>query len=70
MRSVRVFCVVLATVTLATSAFAQGVENFRTAFVSFGTGVGLSGNVIEEATGTIAGQPARDRRAGVLEPLQ
>ena len=49
---------VLAIAVTATPAFAQGVENFRTVYVSFGTGVGLSGNVIDEATGTIGGRPS------------
>jgi len=57
-KSVRVSCLVLVTAVLSAPAFAQGVENFRTVYVSFGTGLGLSGNVIDEATGTIAGQPA------------
>lgn len=38
-------------------AAAQGVENFRTVYVSFGTGIGLSGNVIEQAVGSVDGQP-------------
>lgn len=58
MKNVRhVACSWLACLALAAPAAAQGVENFRTIYVSFGTGVGLSGNVMEEAVGTIAARP-------------
>jgi hypothetical protein len=49
------FCVVL---LLPIVAIAQGMEGTRSFSVSVGTGVGLSGNVIEEAVGTIQGTPA------------
>lgn len=58
MRVVRVVGLVLVLATTAAPAFAQGVENFRTVYFSFGTGVGLSGNVTEEAAGKIGGNPA------------
>lgn len=38
-------------------ARAQGVDNTRTVFFSIGTGLGLSGNVHNEATGTVLEQP-------------
>jgi hypothetical protein len=47
----------LASIVLTSTALAQGVWGLRTGYVSFGTGVGLSGNVIHEATGTVGGRP-------------
>jgi hypothetical protein len=41
-----------------TSAAAQGVEGTRSVSVFLGTGIGLSGNAIEEAVGTIDGTPS------------
>jgi hypothetical protein len=38
-------------------AFAQGLENERSLAVSVGTGLALSGNVINEGSGTINGTP-------------
>ena len=43
---------------LPVSAHAQGMEGTRSASVSLGTGLGLSGNVIDEAIGTVDGTPA------------
>ena len=43
---------------LPVSAHAQGMEGTRSASVFVGTGLGLSGNVIDEAVGTIDGTPA------------
>jgi len=40
-----------------TRAFAQGLENERSLTVSVGTGLALSGNVINEGSGTINGTP-------------
>jgi hypothetical protein len=50
----------VATITAlaAGPAQAQGVEATRSVTVFIGTGVGLSGNVIEEASGRVAGTPA------------
>ena len=45
-------------VVLPASARAQGMEGTRSASVSLGTGLGLSGNVIDEAIGTVDGTPA------------
>ncbi|HSC26892.1 MAG TPA: hypothetical protein VLD67_06435 [Vicinamibacterales bacterium] len=39
-------------------AHAQGMEGTRSVSVSLGTGLGLAGNVIEEAVGAIDGTPA------------
>lgn len=47
-----------ATLLLPLPANAQGVEGSRSMSVSLGTGIGLAGNVIEEAVGTIDGTPA------------
>jgi hypothetical protein len=41
-----------------TPAAAQGVEGTRSVSVFVGTGIGLSGNAIEEAVGTIEGTPS------------
>jgi hypothetical protein len=50
--------VVAAALAVPTAAHAQGVEGTRSVSVSLGTGIGLAGNVIEEAVGTIEGTPA------------
>ena len=57
----RCLCVaagLVAAVLFPTSSNAQGVEGSRSISGSVGTGFGLSGNVIEEAVGTIDGTPA------------
>jgi hypothetical protein len=51
-------CLLLSSAASVPLAGAQGVENFRTVYVSFGTGIGLSGTVIQEAAGTVDGLPA------------
>ena len=50
--------VIALTVVVPSVAYAQGMEGTRSASVSLGTGIGLSGNVIDEAVGTIQGTPA------------
>jgi hypothetical protein len=50
--------VIVLTVFVPSAASAQGMEGTRSASVSLGTGIGLSGNVIDEAVGTIQGTPA------------
>lgn len=52
-----VFVSLLALVPVAT-AHAQGVEGTRSFTFFLGTGIGLSGNAIEEAVGTIEGVPS------------
>ena len=54
----RVTTIALCALWMAPAAYGQGVEGVRTVYVSFGTGFGLSGNVIEEAVGSIGTQPA------------
>lgn len=49
---------VLITVAVAGPARAQGVEGTRSISAFIGTGVTLSGNAINEAAGTIDGQPS------------
>lgn len=49
---------IAATIAAPATAHAQGVEGTRSISVSIGTGIGLAGNVIEEAVGTIEGTPA------------
>lgn len=48
----------LVTFAAAAPAHAQGVEGTRSVSVFIGTGVSLSGNAINEAAGTIQGQPS------------
>jgi hypothetical protein len=49
---------VLVVLAPLTGARAQGVEGTRSATVFVGTGVGLSGNAINEGVGTIDGRPS------------
>ena len=57
-RSLVVLAGFVAAVLFPHSSNAQGVEGSRSISVSLGTGIGLAGNVIEEAVGTIDGTPA------------
>lgn len=57
-RSLVVLTGLVAAVLFPHSSNAQGVEGSRSISVSLGTGIGLAGNVIEEAVGTIDGTPA------------
>lgn len=48
----------LFTLCVTAAAHAQGVEGTRSVTVFLGTGIGLSGNAIEEGVGTIQGTPS------------
>lgn len=60
MKSVRagfVTGMIIAALSWPASVLAQGVEGTRSVYFSVGTGVGLSGNVIEEGVGTLNDEP-------------
>jgi hypothetical protein len=60
MTSVRIWLVagaIAAALSWPASTWAQGVDGTRTVYFSVGTGVGISGNVIEEAVGSIENEP-------------
>jgi len=53
-----VITVALVAATWPSRGFAQGLEHERSLAVSVGTGLALSGNVINEAAGVVNGQPS------------